>query len=289
MSDASQGPGWWVASDGKWYPPEKHPDHTAPRGSQPTAPQPTRPPWWKRPVPLWLVVVIAVATLGLGAALGAPPDEGGASPAPASGATGTASETEGREAASTMTTGDRQTTTTTRPAPTTTTAPSTTTTTAPPRAGFGGGTQLVGTDVAPGIYVAADLDFCYWERLSGVSGSFDDIITNDNATGQAVVEIRPTDAAFNSQRCGRWELYAPPTAPTDSFGPGDWIVGEQIEPGRYRAESGSFCYWERASGLSHDFAEIIANDLVSDGTAVVEISPGDRRFSSNGCGTWRRA
>src|ERR1700733_7115905 len=26
MSDFSQGPGWWVASDGKWYPPELHPD-----------------------------------------------------------------------------------------------------------------------------------------------------------------------------------------------------------------------------------------------------------------------
>jgi len=26
MSDVSQGPGWWQASDGKWYPPELHPD-----------------------------------------------------------------------------------------------------------------------------------------------------------------------------------------------------------------------------------------------------------------------
>ena len=26
MSDMSQGPGWWIASDGKWYPPELHPD-----------------------------------------------------------------------------------------------------------------------------------------------------------------------------------------------------------------------------------------------------------------------
>jgi|GEM_PF-4398589 len=25
MSDVSQGPGWWVASDGKWYPPDLHP------------------------------------------------------------------------------------------------------------------------------------------------------------------------------------------------------------------------------------------------------------------------
>jgi len=26
MSDVSQVPGWWIASDGKWYPPEQHPD-----------------------------------------------------------------------------------------------------------------------------------------------------------------------------------------------------------------------------------------------------------------------
>ncbi len=25
MSDFSQGPGWWIASDGKWYPPHLHP------------------------------------------------------------------------------------------------------------------------------------------------------------------------------------------------------------------------------------------------------------------------
>ncbi len=26
MSDVFEGPGWWMASDGKWYPPEDHPD-----------------------------------------------------------------------------------------------------------------------------------------------------------------------------------------------------------------------------------------------------------------------
>ena len=25
MADVSQGPGWWIASDGKWYPPDLHP------------------------------------------------------------------------------------------------------------------------------------------------------------------------------------------------------------------------------------------------------------------------
>lgn len=30
MSDASQGAGWWRASDGRWYPPELHPDRQVP-------------------------------------------------------------------------------------------------------------------------------------------------------------------------------------------------------------------------------------------------------------------
>ncbi len=30
MSNVSQGQGWWQASDGKWYPPEQHPDSQLP-------------------------------------------------------------------------------------------------------------------------------------------------------------------------------------------------------------------------------------------------------------------
>jgi len=32
VSDTSQGPGWWQASDGKWYPPEQAPGYQAPAG-----------------------------------------------------------------------------------------------------------------------------------------------------------------------------------------------------------------------------------------------------------------
>lgn len=38
MSDVAQGPGWWYASDGRWYPPEQAP------GPPPTTPAPTGPP-----------------------------------------------------------------------------------------------------------------------------------------------------------------------------------------------------------------------------------------------------
>ena len=40
MSEQSQGPGWWKASDGKWYPPEQAPPSTPP-ATQPISSQPT--------------------------------------------------------------------------------------------------------------------------------------------------------------------------------------------------------------------------------------------------------
>jgi Domain of unknown function (DUF4234)/Protein of unknown function (DUF2510) len=70
VSDTSQGPGWWIASDGKWYPPEQHPSYeppapppppsadpapigqiphaTAPLGQPPPAAPASTPPGWYR-------------------------------------------------------------------------------------------------------------------------------------------------------------------------------------------------------------------------------------------------
>jgi hypothetical protein len=49
MSDKPEGPGWWIASDGKWYAPELHPsvrDDAAPRAKAPTA-DPAQPQRWQ--------------------------------------------------------------------------------------------------------------------------------------------------------------------------------------------------------------------------------------------------
>ena len=54
MSDSSQGEGWWLASDGKWYAPEQHPDYQPPASSTvaQAPPRPTGaeaamgPGWW---------------------------------------------------------------------------------------------------------------------------------------------------------------------------------------------------------------------------------------------------
>jgi hypothetical protein len=56
VSMSSQGPGWWQASDGRWYPPDLHPSATpAPVPTPPpftppvAAPQPTGPNGWEVP------------------------------------------------------------------------------------------------------------------------------------------------------------------------------------------------------------------------------------------------
>lgn len=51
MTEPTHGPGWWVASDGNWYPPEQHPDPahraqwaTAPQAAGPSTPSPAPTP-----------------------------------------------------------------------------------------------------------------------------------------------------------------------------------------------------------------------------------------------------
>lgn len=70
-----------------------------------------------------------------------------------------------------------------------------------PPAGIKNGVNLVGTDVQPGTYRSVNAD-CYWARLSGTSGSFDDIITN--SVGATVVTISSSDVAFESRSCAPW-------------------------------------------------------------------------------------
>lgn len=58
MSDESQGPGWWIASDGKWYAPERHPDVLA-QAPPPAAEQPA--PASRQPFDPWIEQARAAA------------------------------------------------------------------------------------------------------------------------------------------------------------------------------------------------------------------------------------
>ena len=80
-----------------------------------------------------------------------------------------------------------------------------------------------------------------------------------------------------------------PSSPSTRFGSGTWLVGSDIEPGRYFTNPDRGCYWERLSGLGGTSDDRITNDFISfDSTQViVDIDPSDVAFSTNeACGTW---
>jgi hypothetical protein len=51
MSDTSQGPGWWQASDGKWYPPQQQQSYWSPPPPQVGYPPPPYPGAYQQPYP----------------------------------------------------------------------------------------------------------------------------------------------------------------------------------------------------------------------------------------------
>lgn len=93
MSDSAQGPGWWQASDGKWYPPESHPSYSAPPPPGPSLPQtpPAQPvqsyhdlvqaapparkqkkPWWRR---WWAIAIGVIIVIAVIAAIASPAED----------------------------------------------------------------------------------------------------------------------------------------------------------------------------------------------------------------------
>ncbi|GIU92719.1 MAG: hypothetical protein KatS3mg011_1625 [Acidimicrobiia bacterium] len=152
---------------------------------------------------------------------------------------------------------------------------------------FEDGTWLVGEEIEPGVYETIDDDLlgCYWERLSGLGGTFDEIIANNYAEAHEVVEIDPGDEAFSSSGCGGWVELTPRDPLLTVIPPGRWAVNVHIAPGRYRSVGGDdTCYWERLSGFGGTFDEIIANDLGAG--SIVDIAESDAGFASSGCGSW---
>ncbi|MXY45228.1 MAG: hypothetical protein F4Y50_14470 [Dehalococcoidia bacterium] len=128
---------------------------------------------------------------------------------------------------------------------------------------------IVGRDIAHGIYAGfADedpLQSCYWARLSGALGDFEDVLANGNVEGQFYVEIRDTDAYFqigcDITAIAEWPA---PDKPHTTVSQGMYLVGRDIGPGTYRGEVGQgildSCYYARLSGLSGEFDDLITNN-----------------------------
>lgn len=162
---------------------------------------------------------------------------------------------------------------------------------APEPEGYDDGTWLVGEDIAPGRYRTTDASrTCYWARLSGLTGSLDDVLANDIGSGPSqVIDILDSDRAFDSNGCGTWVPIdgAATDSPDAAFGDGVWVVGMDISAGTWRAQPEGGCYWSRMTGFDGELGSVIANDLPS-GPAIVEILASDVGFKTTGCGEWTK-
>jgi hypothetical protein len=122
-----------------------------------------------------------------------------------------------------------------------------------------------------------------------------------NAQGPVWAEIAPTDHEFVTSGCFPfWQEPGPFAKPLHTpgapFGPGDYKVGYEIAPGRYRAAGGSYeqpappsdpfplCGWARLSSFRGDHASVIEGG----GQPEMTIEPGDYGFRSQYCGTWTK-
>jgi hypothetical protein len=163
---------------------------------------------------------------------------------------------------------------------------------------LGPGTHVVSSTpdngaVTPGIWHTFG-GTCYWERLRGFSGSFDDIIANSfTNSGPQYVEIKNGDAGFHSEGCLPWapidvgglDAKFPITAQGQFLGDGEYRVGVEVPAGTYQSTVQQGCYWERLNGFGGEFANIIANNI---NAGLVTIGPTDVGFRSQGCGVWTK-
>jgi hypothetical protein len=81
---------------------------------------------------------------------------------------------------------------------------------------------------------------------------------------------------------------AKPSIP-DKISDGTWEIGVDAQPGKYktRVTHGANCYWQIAKAAGSDLDDILSNDNVSGGPAVVVLKKG-RFFQTEDCGTWRK-
>lgn len=106
-----------------------------------------------------------------------------------------------------------------------------------------------------------------------------------SAADRAAVVAKPTATPGTAVPSRNGPEYSPPIGDTID-GDGEWLVGKQIMPGVYRSDAGAKCYWERLSGLSGSYVDLLANGGYRRGPQLVEVKLTDFVFTSQGCKQW---
>ncbi|PRC43215.1 hypothetical protein C6A85_000000106490 [Mycobacterium sp. ITM-2017-0098] len=96
----------------------------------------------------------------------------------------------------------------------------------------------MGSDILPGIYRTPGGGHCYWARLNSLDTS--DIIDNNNSSGPQVIEVLPTDRAFQTSGCQLWTLERSQTTAATQLSPQPPAAPSGAGPGAYAGMSCSY-------------------------------------------------
>ncbi len=171
--------------------------------------------------------------------------------------------------------------------PTSTILTATSTTLPPAPESFGDGTHMVGADIQAGRYEALEPgDACSWQRLSGLSGEYRDVLADGNPQHRTIIDVLADDVAVVTSGCGTWTGFQPFDDPLTEFGPGTWAIGEQILPGTYSAPGGAGCFWATVTGFDGSQTSISAIARPESGPVVVALTTDNTGFVSDNCGNF---
>lgn len=161
------------------------------------------------------------------------------------------------------------------------------------RTSFGDGRYLIGAGVAPGRYYGDPSDECYVIRTDSYPPDPDKLVVFVHVwadPAQWIVDIPPSDGAFESRGCGTWSQVPPASPAAGVIEPGVWEVRTQVPQGRYRATAGAGCTWQRLRDFEGTSSGIIEEGSTQ-GPAEIDVSirSSDVGFlAGEACGTWRR-
>jgi hypothetical protein len=147
------------------------------------------------------------------------------------------------------------------------------------------GGETPSADPAPTVTVTAEPEVIT-ETVEGEipADEITALIKRENAAEEREVELDERESELDEREGEITEAEETKASNTIS-GNGLYIVGEDIEPGRYRADA-SDCYWARLASTSTN--DIIDNWYES-GPTVVDIAESDVAFETSGCGEWVRS
>ena len=148
---------------------------------------------------------------------------------------------------------------------------------------FGDGVWFVGPEIAPGVYrTTTAADECEWDLEYGVTRL--DSAGGSAASMAVAVVVDSESGVFTSRGCGEWtQDPVPLIEPGQPFGDGAWLVGPEVEPGRYRTTTAADeCVWERLGDRRRVYRGW------GSPAAIALIQWRDAAFFSRGCGTWER-